>query len=211
MPFTQEQFFEVFQKYNTTVFPVQIIFFIAGLLSISLILTKSRIAGKVNSYFLVFMWLWTGIVYHIIFFSVINKAAIAFGALFILQSFFFLIEFVLKENLEFTYDNKLDMALGYILILTGLAAYPLIGVLLKNNYTHLISLGLPCPSVIYTFGVLVLSRKNYTLYKLIVPVTWSVIGFFAALRFGVYQDILLPVAAVITLILFFRERMFGIK
>lgn len=208
MPFSPEQFFNVFLKYNSFVFPVQILFFLAGIYCISLILLKSKSAAKINSYFLVLLWLWTGIVYHIYFFSEINKTAVAFGVLFILQAVFFLIEFVFKKQLVFSYENRFDVIAGYFLVLFGLVVYPAIGLLSGNDLRHAISLGLPCPSVIYTFGIIILSRKNYTLYKLIIPVIWAFIGFFAAIRFGVYQDVMLPVSAVITLVLFYREKIY---
>ncbi|MBI5402714.1 MAG: hypothetical protein HY959_04900 [Ignavibacteriae bacterium] len=206
MPFSQEQFFEVFVKYNSFVFPFQILLFIAGSFCLSLILLKSKSAAKTVSYFLVLLWLWNGIVYHLYFFSEINKAAIAFGVLFILQAAFFLIEFVVKKQLFFSYENKFDMITGYFLVIFGLVIYPAIGLLLGNDINRTILLGLPCPTVIYTFGIIVLSRKNYTLYKLIIPVIWAFIGFSAAIKFGVYQDVMLPVSAVISLVLFYRER-----
>jgi hypothetical protein len=206
MPFTVEQFFNIFLGYNTSVFPFQIILFLAGIFSLSLIIFKSKYAGKFTSYLLVILWLWNGIVYHIYFFSKINKAAIAFGTLFILQAVFFLIEFVIKKKLDFTYDRKFDMLTGYFLILFGLIIYPVIGLIPGKEIGYIISFGLPCPSVIFTFGIIIASRKNYTLYKLIIPVIWAFIGFFAALKFGVYQDVALPVSAVIAIILFFKER-----
>jgi len=206
MPFSQEQFFNVFLRYNTSIFPFQIIIFIAGIFCLLLILLKSRYAEKITSYVLVILWLWTGIVYQIIFFSKINKAAIAFGTLFILQSLFFLIEFVFKKKLEFNYENKFNIFAGYFLILFGLIFYPLIGLYSGKEIGYIISFGLPCPSVIFTFGIIILSRKNYTLYKLIIPVIWAFIGFFATFKFGVYQDIMLPVSAVMAIVIFFRER-----
>lgn len=206
MPFSQEQFFNVFLRYNITVFPFQVILFAAGIFCLILIILKSRYAEKVTSYLLVILWLWTAVAYHIIFFSKINKAAIAFGALFIIQSLFFLLEFVVKKKLEFNYENKFNLFTGYFLILFGLVFYPLIGLYSGKEIGYIISLGLPCPSVIFTFGVIIISNKNYTLYKLIIPVIWAFIGFFATFKFGIYQDIMLPVSAVLTIVIFFRER-----
>jgi len=211
MPFTPEQFFNVFLKYNSYVFPLQILISLVGIFILSLIITKSKLAEKLTSYFLVVLWLWNGIVYHILFFSKINTAAFAFGTLFIIQALFFLSEFAVKKKLRFDYGNKIDLATGYFLVMFGLIIYPAIGLLLEGRPEHIISLGLPCPSVIFTFGIILISIKEYSFYRIIIPVIWAFIGFFAALKFGVYQDVMLPVSAITAIVFFFRERMVQTK
>ena len=93
-PFTTEQFFEVFEKYNSSVFPIQLIFIGLGIVGIFLIHSKRNIKNTLIGAFLGFMWLWIGVVYHISFFTSINKAALGFGGLFIIQGIFFFIEII---------------------------------------------------------------------------------------------------------------------
>lgn len=211
MPFTPEQFFNIFLKYNSAIFPFQIFLFIGGIFTLSLIILKSGLAGRVTLYYLVLLWLWSGIVYHLYFFTEINSAAFAFGTLFIIQALFFLSEFGIKSKLRFDYSNKLNLISGYFLILFGLIIYPAIGLLAGNDMVHIISIGLPCPMVIFTFGIIIIAEKEYSFYKILIPVIWAFTGFFAALKFGVYEDVMLPISAVIAVVIFLRERIVQTK
>ena len=80
LPFTVEQFLQVFRNYNQSIFPLQIFFY---LLAVTIIFCSvKRIAGadKIVNSILTFLWLWMGIVYHLLFFTTINKAAYLFGS-----------------------------------------------------------------------------------------------------------------------------------
>lgn len=78
-PFTSEQFFEVFEKYNTDLFPAQIFIFVLGILGLLLIHTKWKFKNTLIGGFLGLLWLWIGIAYHFSFFTPINQGAYAFG------------------------------------------------------------------------------------------------------------------------------------
>src|SRR5215203_4322009 len=100
MPFTAEQFFEVFEKYNQFIFPWQAVLILAA----------------ASCVILAFLWLWTGIVYQLIFFTRIHTAAYVFGALFILQGALFFHQGVIKKHLRFCPENKFFSILGLIFI-----------------------------------------------------------------------------------------------
>jgi len=71
---------------------------------------------------------------------------------------------------------------------------------------------LPCPTTIFTFGVLLFANKKVPPHLLFIPLLWSVIGFTAALNLTIYEDIGLLVAGLITLILLlFSNRNFSIE
>jgi hypothetical protein len=126
---------------------------------------------------------------------VINKAAFIFGLIFIVQSILFLYEFILRNKIEFNFINRFQAISGYFLIIFGAIIYPATGLIAGKDFDTTISLGLPCPTVIYTFGILILAGKSLPKYLLIIPAIWSLIGFFAAINFGIYQDVVLPLSA----------------
>ena len=86
IPFTTAEFLRVFEQYNSAVWPGQVLIYLIGLAAIVLAFTRRAVASKLISLILSLFWLWMGVVYHLIFFSEINKAARLFGALFIVQS-----------------------------------------------------------------------------------------------------------------------------
>ena len=75
--------------------------------------------------------------------------------------------------------------------------YPAISFTFEKSLARTITLGLPCPSTILTFGFLMLAERNLPKYLLIIPSLWAVIGLSAALNFGVYQDLMMIVAALL--------------
>jgi hypothetical protein len=77
IPFTTEQFMDVFRAYNQTVYPAQVVLFIIALLIASLAIVPKGQSDRIISYGLAFLWIWMGLVYHLLFFSRINPAAYA--------------------------------------------------------------------------------------------------------------------------------------
>src|SRR5688572_31790059 len=99
-PFTVEQFFQVFRNYNQAVFPMQIIIYLISVIAIYLAFRPTSKSDKIISGILALLWLWMGIVYHLVFFTAINKAAYLFGAVFILQGILFLTFGVFQHKLS---------------------------------------------------------------------------------------------------------------
>ena len=199
IPFTTEDFFAIIEKYNLAVFPAQLIWLVLAITAVILIHSNSKIKHKLIGSFLGLMWLWTGIAYHMAFFTLINKAAYVFGGIFILQGLFFFIETFFRYKMKFVPGNSFADYLGYFFILFGIVIYPVLLYLDHSLYTT-ISPGLPCPSTILTFGFLMLTGPQLPGYLVVLPAIWTVIGTGAALNFGVYADFMMPLAAIISII-----------
>jgi hypothetical protein len=195
-PFTSAQFFGVFSHYNLAVWPVQVLFYLAALATTIILLANRPFAGKVIYGTLAFLWLWMGLVYHLLFFSAINPAAFVFGALFILQSLLFLVAGFRQARVSAPYARDIYSATGILFILYGLVIYPVIGTLAGHSYPGAPTFGLPCPTTIFTFGILLLMNAVTRWWLLVIPVLWSLIGFFAALNFRVFEDTGLLVAGI---------------
>ncbi len=197
-PFTVSQFLEVFADYNTSVFPVQIIFYAVALfIVISAYLKKYSLFSMLAASF---FWLWMGAIYHIAFFSSINKAAYVFGAFFIVQALLVLF-YAFRKNISFAFKPDLYGIAGLLMIVYALFVYPVIGHLAGHSYPQSPTLGLPCPTTIFTFGLFLWSDKKFPLTLLVIPFLWSIIGFTAALNFGIKEDIGLLISGILSLIL----------
>lgn len=197
MPFTTEQFFSVFENYNASVFPVQLVFLFFGILVVYSTLSEKSGRNKIIGGLLILVWIWVGIAYHIIFFAAINPVAYVFGGLFILQGIFFYIETFVRKNLVFKYTGSAKGYFALFFILFGLIIYPVISFYLGGLVLKTISFGLPCPSTIVTFGFLMITDKKFPGYLLIIPSLWAIIGTAAAVNFGVYQDYVMIVSAFV--------------
>lgn len=206
-PFTTDQFLDVFMKYNETVFPMQIIFYLIGVITIYLVIKPTSRSDKIISSLLAFLWLWMGAAYHLAFFTAINEAAYLFGAAFILQGSLFMTLGVFQNKLSFKLRSDLFGIAGIFLILFALIVYPVLGYFLGHVYPSSPTFGLPCPTTIFTFGLLLLSQKKCPFIILIIPFIWSVIGFTAAFNFGILEDTGLIVSGIVaSILLLFRNR-----
>ena len=199
LPFTTDQFLDVFGSYNLTVWPAQFILLVLAVISIYLAVNKTKYSDKIISAVLTFHWFWMGIVYHFIFFTVINPLAYFFAGLFVLQGFLFFFFGIARDELNFKYHNNIKGITAIILFLYALIFYPLLGYALGHYYPNTPTFGLPCPTTIFTFGLLLLLNGRLNKVLFIIPVLWTLIGFTAALKLGILQDIGLLVSAVITL------------
>jgi len=205
-PFKTEQFFSVFENYNHAIFPVQIILFLLTLLALIAIGSKIRQKDKVVAGILGVIWIWTGIVYHWAFFSHINILALGYGVVFILQGLFLVWEGVILYNLKFVFRLTVQAFFGYFFILYGLMIYPLAGYMIEPKLSQTISVGLPSPTIILTFGFLLLCDKKFSKYLLIIPSLWAVIGISGVIKLGVYQDAMMLIAAIIADVLILRSK-----
>jgi hypothetical protein len=196
LPFSLGDFLNIFKEYNETVFPLQIGFDFIAFLCIYLIFTKYKYINKVVNYVLSFFWLWIGIVYHIIFFSTINTAAYFLGILFIIQGVLFTIWGVLKNSLSFEYKNSTTNNVGIILLLYALIIYPVLGYQLGRVYPYSPTFGLPCPTTIFTCGILLFANTRVPVFLLIIPLIWSIIGFTAVINLTIFEDIGLTIAGI---------------
>lgn len=211
-PFTVEQFFGIFSNYNQTVFPLQIIFYLISFIAIYLTFKPTSQSDKIISGILAFFWLWMGIVYHLIFFTAINKAAYLFGGVFILQGILFLTFGVFQNKLSFKFHAGLYGLIGIVMIFFALIVYPVLGTTLGHIYPSSPTFGLPCPTTIFTFGLLLLTYKNCPVAIYIIPFIWSVFGLSAAFNFGILEDISLIISGLLTIcLLSFRNKKYKFR
>jgi hypothetical protein len=207
LPFTTDQFLDVFGQYNQAIWPMQIFLHLFAFIAIFLALKKFKNSDKIVSSILAFFWMWIGIVYHLLYFTAINKAAYFFGILFIIQGFMFLYTGDMKSRLSFKYHTNLYSVFGGIFILYSLIIYPILGHQLGHIYPRTPTFGLPCPTTIFTFGLLLWTDKNIPKYVIIIPLLWSIIGFGAALGLTIYQDYGLLIAGALgTILIIFRDK-----
>ena len=200
LPFTIEQFLSVFELYNQSVWPFQVLVYIQVVFSIILILKISKLSGKFISSTLVFLWLWMGVIYHLTFFTTINPAAYVFGILFVTQAILLAYYGLLKGTLSFVFEGDVFSYAGIALVAFALIVYPLAGYFFGHIYPRSPTFGLPCPTTIFTLGILLMLKGRIPFRLLIVPILWSIIGFMAALQLSIYEDTGLLISGITALI-----------
>ncbi len=188
-PFTREQFFEVFIRYNEALWPAQFALYAVALAALALVLARHRLAGRTASVVLALLWAWMGIAYHFGYFREVNPAATFFGAIFLVGAALFAWQGVVHQRLQFMWQLNPRSAAGLLLIAYALVFYPALAWLLGHRYPAMPTFGLPCPTTIFTLGLLTLVRPRYPRSVFLVPLAWVLVGSQAAFLFGLYEDI----------------------
>ena len=202
LPFTVEQFFGVFRMYNNAVWPAQVLLLVLAALAVIFIALRRPWSGVAVSAILAVLWIWLGAAYHLAFFARINPVAYGFGALSIVGGLMFAWHGVIRRRLEFSFAKNLRAGIGIALLAFALLAYPIWATLAGHGYPELPTFGLPCPTTIFTIGVLVLASGNSLRAVFTVPILWSLVGSQAAFLLDVKPDLGLLVAGVAAVGLF---------
>jgi hypothetical protein len=205
LPFTVEQFFGVFRAYNLAVWPAQWMLFASALTALILAARANRWSSRAIAGILGVLWLWLGLVYHLAFFSAINPVAYAFGAVSVAGGLAFLWFGVVRQQLHFRVSFQTRGRLGWALVAFSLAIYPAWAVVAGHRFPEFPTFGLPCPTTIFTIGMLAFLVPPYPRWPLVAPVLWCLVGAQAAFLLAVPQDLGLLVAAIAGVFLLARS------
>lgn len=201
LPFTVDQFLDVFRRYNLAVWPAQEVLVTLGVVAVALAAYGRGASSRWVSAILALLWLWMAAVYHLAFFSAINRAALLFAAAFALQGALFAWMAIRDPSISYRPQSILTATLGIVILTYALLVYPTLGDAFGHRYPAAPTFGVPCPTTIFTLGLAVWAGRSLPRRALIVPLAWSLVAVSAATNLGMIEDFGLPVAAIAVLIL----------
>ena len=204
LSFTSEEFLAVFREYNLRVGFAPLLLTTLGVIVVVLAFTRRTWRHRAIGVALAGFWIWAGAAYHWAFFSRINGAARIFGALFVAQGVLILVA-VARNRLRFFPRPGGTGMMGLLLVTYALVAYPVLGWLQGHGYPDGPSFGVPCPVVIFFFGMVLWSLESLSALLLVIPVLWAALGMSAALQLGMREDFVLPLAAVVVIVAMVRH------
>lgn len=206
LPFTRQQFFEVFAAYNAANWPSAVVAYPLALTALVFAWRGSAYAGRAAAAVLALMWGWVGIVYQGLFFAPINPVARLFAVAFVLEAVLFAWHAWSPSGLEYGPRSRLRTFAGGGMIIYALILYPLIGLAAGERYPAIPLFGVtPCPLLIFTFGLMLwASCARWWLW--IVPLLWALVGGSAAMLLSVPQDWALPLSAMAALMVMWVDR-----
>lgn len=201
-PFTIKQFLGVFVDYNAAIWPAQIGMYILGLIAVMALRSKRPSATRLILFILALMWAWNAIGYHFLYFSSINPAANIFAGFYVLQAFLFAMCATVTTGILFKVERDYRSAIGLSFVVYAMAIYPVLGVRAGHGLMMGPMFGVaPCPTTIFSIGMLMLARGRWVAWLSIIPVMWSIVGFAAAIQLGIVEDFGLPVASLALVII----------
>ena len=199
LPFTVEQFYGVFRDYNAAVWPAQWFLVALALVAVGAVLRPQPWSGIVVSAILGVLWAWIALIYHLAFFAQISPAAYGFAAVSAAGAVVFIWQGVIRRRLSFRWVPGLNAMAGVVLIAFALVVYPVWSAYAGHPYPATPTFGLPCPTTIFTIGLLCFAVPPMPRSPLIVPLLWCLVGAQAAFLLDVQPDLGLIAAAVVGL------------
>jgi len=85
LPFSGDQFFDVFRRYNEAVWPMQWVLLALAMAAAASSFWSPRFRSRFPARSVAALWIWCGLVYHIAFFRSVNPLALVFGVAFVAQ------------------------------------------------------------------------------------------------------------------------------
>jgi hypothetical protein len=194
LPFTAQQFFDVFGAYNALAWPVALALWL-GTLGYGVALVRGQARSVALSAFAAVHWAWSGLVYHAFFFTDINPAAWFFSALFLLEAFAFVWFGIVRRSLVFEWGRTARHGMAGVLFAYSLG-YPFLVLLSGHDFPRAPLFAVPCPTTLFTAALLLTAVRPAPVLVVVIPVMWAAIGATAAIALGVTPDLMLLVAAV---------------
>ncbi len=194
LPFTHDQFLDVFGAYNGALWPAVVLLWLltaAALVLLALGRLKPWMAGAL----LAVHWAWSGVAYHWAFFAAINPVARVFGAVFVLQALLFLWFGVRRPGLEVAWARSPHQVLSVLFSVYALA-YPFVGLATGLRWPRMPAFAVPCPTTLLTVGLLLALEPRRLRGLSAIPILWCLVGGSAALTLGIRPDLALFAGAI---------------
>ena len=203
LPFSEQEFFDVFGRYNTRVWPVILLLWIVTVwLVVQFVRGRSTSVGL--GLLLAFHWAWSGVVYHASFFTAVNSGAWLFAGLFTIEAAIFLWVAVTRR-IEFVWGHTARHKIAAVLMVYSLA-YPLLVLTAGHEYPRAPLFAVPCPTTLFTCGMLLTAVPRVPVVASAVPVAWTVIAGSVAILLDVIPDAMLFIAGAAVVVTAIAQR-----
>lgn len=205
-PFTFDEFLEMIERFNTDWWPAHVIMYALATAAIFYAIRKTTYSGKIVAAILSLFWIWTGIIFNLLYFSKLYPMSNLFVVLYVLEGIILAWVGIFRKNLSFSVRADLFGLTGGIMIIYALIGYPLVGYASGRGCMHLLYPGMmPCPTAIFTLGIFLWTEKPLPKIVPVIPVIYALSGF-VPVMLGVVEDVGLIVAGVVTaLLLAYRD------
>jgi hypothetical protein len=199
-----DRLLSVFGAYNLAIWPIQVFAYLAGLVALYSASKQTRFSNNIAAGILSFFWMWTGVVFCMFYWAPTYPMAYAFGVLFIAQGLVFLLN-AIKPGISFGARRNQFTIIGAFFIAYAMVLYPLLGSFFGHVYPRSLPFGLvPCPTSVFTIGLLMMTNKKVHRHVLVIPAIWSICAVVPVVS-GIYEDAGLILAGAVCIPMLLRR------
>jgi hypothetical protein len=195
------------ERYNLAIWPMQVLGYVLGFVALFFAAKPSKYSSRIIAVILSFLWLRIGIVFLPMYFGPVYGPVNAFAVMFIIQGLLFAVS-VLRLRLSFGFKWDVYSAVGLLFIAYAMIGYPVVNYYFGYMVRLTPRFGVnPCPTVVFTFGLFLLTDKKLPKLLLVVPVLWT-LGGVLRVCLGIFEDVALITAGIVgTAMILHRDRM----
>jgi len=201
--FSPRTYYRMLERYNTAIWPGQILTLGLGLVVLVLLRRPAARQGRILSGLVALLWGWVAWGFLWNRYRTINWAATYFAGMFAIEVLLFAWVGVVRGRLRFGLSRDPAGVVGIVLFILSLAVYPVFAPLSGRAWQQADGFGVePDPTVIGTLGLLLLvpGRPHWGL--LAVPILWCIVSGATLLPMGSSEAWAPPVAALLSLVAF---------
>ena len=197
-PSALDRFLRLMESYNGAVWPLQLVAYALAIAAVLLALKGGRRSSQVALVIVALFWLWVGIVFNGTYLGAISGGAAAAAVVFVLQGAVFLLAAFSGGGLGVRARADAYGVAGWALVLYATLGYPAIEYLLGRGFPRSLPFGLvPCPTTVFTLGVLLWSTTRVPAYVLAIPFLYS-LGGVGPVSIGIVEDAGLVAAGLVS-------------
>ncbi len=198
--FAPRAYYRLFELYNESVWPLQILAAVIGLTILALLLSRPRYGAQVVALLLALCWAWVAYAFLFSRYATINWAATYFAVGFAVQAGLLLLS-AATGRLAFSRPETATRTAGIFILAFALLVQPIMGPLLGRDWSEIELFGLaPDPTVLATLGVLIVAdRIRWALFT--IPLLWCAVSGLTLLAMEAPDALLMPVAGLLALVL----------
>jgi len=199
LPYTADSYFAQIAQYHQAIWPVQLLILALVLTCMSLTLMQTVHASRLVSAILAGAWIWTGAIFHDVFFAELNFAAPIYAGLFVAQGLLLAWAGVVRAQIQLQYELKPLAWAGLLLLIIAMVAYPVADLGSGRLWQQLRLPGLtPTPTAIFTCGILLMTRRPLLRFQ-VLPVVWLVVAAGTGWVLAIIPDQVFPLLAILIL------------
>jgi hypothetical protein len=174
--FSPRTYYRLFELYNASIWPLQILALALGAALLVLLFTGAAWRGRATAAILAACWLWVAWGYLFKRYDTINWAASYFAVGFALEALLLAWTGLVRDRLGLRSGWDVASTAGRCMLLFALVGYPLIAPLAGRPWMQVEIFGLaPDPTAIATLGFLATARQPHWLL-LVIPLIWCAIS-----------------------------------
>jgi hypothetical protein len=205
-----EEWWSIIENYGARIWPAQVVFYIIAILLAGwLFLKPGRVQTWLTKLYLSIAFAWNGIVFFLILAKDITGDSYGnymFGSIFIIVSVLVVVD-LFRQKMQFSLSATGWRKNATLVLMILVFCYPLFGVALGHHFESLIVPGtFPCPTTAFGLVMLTTALPHVDKIAYILLLFWAIPfpPFIQIPRYGVYEDAIMFVCGIYSLILLVR-------